>query len=75
MVVADEEHATCEIFEIKHSNARTPEQYKHLVDKNKCAATEFRYGRITRKSVLYRGETCKDGDIDYINIEEYLVNL
>ncbi len=75
MVISDEENATCKIYEIKHSAVRTPEQYKHLMDAKKCSDTEFRYGKITQKVVLYRGETCKVGDIDYINVEEYLMNL
>ena len=75
MVVANEKDATCEIFEIKHSAARSPEQYKHLTDEQKCSATEFRYGKIVKKVVLYRGETCRDGAIDYVNVEEYLTHL
>ena len=75
MVIADEENATCKIYEIKHSATRTSEQYKHLMDAKKCSDTEFRYGKITQKVVLYRGETCKEGNIDYINVEEYLMSL
>jgi len=35
--------------------------------------TEFRYGKITKKVVIYRGEntTLKNG-IKYRNVEEYL---
>ncbi|MCR4660914.1 MAG: AAA family ATPase [Clostridia bacterium] len=75
MVVADEESATCKVYEIKHSTIRTPEQCKHLMDVKKCADTEFRYGKIIQKVVLYRGETCKVGSIDYVNVEEYLLKL
>ena len=75
MVVADGDNLTCKIYEIKHSTIRTPEQCKHLLNEKKCAATEFRYGKITQKAVLYRGETCKENGVDYINIEEYLMSL
>ena len=75
MVVADSLTLTCEIFEVKHSKERTCEQYRFLVDSEKCKATEFRYGTITRKSVIYRGATTQDGDIYYWNVEEYLKSL
>ena len=49
-----------------------PEQYKKLADIEKCEQTEFRFGEITRKAVIYRGENGADGDIDYLNVEDYL---
>lgn len=75
MVIADEKNATCEIFEVKHSTVQTPEQYKNLVDAEKCKATAFRYGNITRRVVLYRGVSSMAGDIEYINVEEFLRSL
>ena len=75
MVVNDPDTLETQIYEIKFSAERVPEQARHLLDEKKCAETNFRYGKITQKVVLYRGETCKDGDIDYINMEEYLTSL
>lgn len=75
MVVADPKTLTCEIYEIKHSKERNHEQYKYLADSEKCKATEFRYGTITRKCVIYRGETTAEDSIDYLNVEEYLKQL
>lgn len=72
MVVFDPETASCQIFEIKHSKEIIPQQYRHLVDEQKCGQTEHRYGTITGKFVLYRGETKKVNDIQYWNVEEYL---
>ena len=75
MVVFDPDAASCEIFEIKHSAEIVPEQARHLIDPEKCAMTEHRYGPITRKTVLYRG-TIQDVDgIRYVNVEEYLKGL
>ena len=72
MVVFDPAAASCEIFEIKHSAELVPEQARHLIDPEKCAMTEHRYGPITGKTVLYRGTT-QDGDgVKYVNVEEYL---
>ena len=75
MVVFDPEAGSCRIFEIKHSEEAVPQQYRHLIDEQKCAQTEHRYGPITGKFVLYRGESQVVEDIQYQNVEEYLRNL
>lgn len=75
MVVADAETLTCEIFEIKHSKEVIPAQYRHLTDKEKCAQTEHRYGTITARTVIYRGETTESNNVKYLNVEEYLNQL
>ena len=72
MVVFDPAAASCEIFEIKHSAEIVPEQARHLIDPEKCAMTEHRYGPIKRKTVLYRGTTQDVDGIRYVNVEEYL---
>ena len=73
MVIFDPEKLECEVFEIKHSQVRTREQARHLLDPENRRKTEFRYGPITRKTVLYRGETCEEDGIRYQNVEEYLM--
>ena len=75
MVVFDPAAGSCQIFEIKHSREITPFQYRHLIDSEKCAQTEHRYGPITGKFVLYRGEDQILNGIQYQNVEEYLRNL
>lgn len=77
MVAFDPKTASCEIFEIKHSSERTPEQYRHLIDEDKCERTEFRYGSITGKYVIYCGESHHDAGsgIRYLNVEKYLKGL
>lgn len=72
MVVFDPDAGCCRIFEIKHSTEAAPQQYRHLIDAEKCAQTEHRYGTITEKTVLYRGEDRVIGEIRYRNVEEYL---
>ena len=74
MVVADPETASCRIFEIKHCKEAIPQQYRHLIDEEKCAQTEHRYGTITGKFVLYRGEDQVINGIQYRNVEEYLLH-
>ena len=83
MVVFDPEKGTCEIYEIKHSKEVVPQQCKHLLDEQKCKDTEFRYGRIIGKYVIYRGVTSSlvqagvetQEDVTYLNVEEYLKTL
>ena len=83
MVVFDPDEGTCEIYEIKHSKEVVPQQCRHLLDEQKCKDTEFRYGTITGKYVIYRGATTSlvqagvetPEDVTYLNVEEYLKNL
>lgn len=75
MVVFDPEAGSCQIFEIKHSEEAVSQQYRHLVNEEKCAQTEHRYGSITGKFVLYRGKSRVVDGIPYQNVEEYLRNL
>lgn len=83
MVVFNPDEGTCEIYEIKHSKEVVPLHCKHLLDEQKCKDTEFRYGTITGKYVIYRGATTslvKAGvetqeDVAYLNVEEYLKKL
>ena len=56
MVVFDPAEGSCKIYEIKHSEEAIRNQYRHLIDKEKCAQTEHRYGPIKEKTVLYRGK-------------------
>ena len=75
MVIFDPEAGSCQIFEIKHSEEAVSQQYRHLVNEEKCAQTEHRYGSITGKFVLYRGKSRVVDGIPYQNVEEYLRNL
>lgn len=83
MVVFNPDDGICEIYEIKHSKEVVPQQCRHLLDKQKCKDTEFRYGTIAGKYVIYRGATTSlvqagvetPEDVTYLNVEEYLKTL
>lgn len=75
MVVYDEKELKCKIYEIKHSRQIVEKQYKHLLDKKKCEETQFKYGEITDRIVLYNGEDKMVGDIQYTNVVTYLESL
>ena len=75
MVVFDPRKASCEVYEIKHSRVAVPQQYRFLVDDEKGARTEHRFGSITARRVLYRGVSFREGAVEYVNVEEYLRGL
>ena len=75
MVIADQESISCSIYEVKHSRETVPAQYRFLADEEKCQQTEQRYGPITEKMVIFRGETKIFEGIQYKNVEEYLEQL
>lgn len=76
MVIYNSETNTCEIYEIKHSAEFDAHQYRHLINDEKVALTEKRFGKITKKCVLYRGNTMTTDDgVEYKNVEEYLNEL
>ena len=75
MVIADQESISCSIYEVKHSRETVPAQYRFLADEEKCQQTEHRYGPITEKMVIFRGETKIFEGIQYKNVEEYLEQL
>ena len=75
MVIHDPEALTCEIYEVKHSKEIVSQQYRHLVNAEKCKQTEHRFGTITGRFVIYRGESVVVDGIQYLNVEEYLKSL
>ena len=75
MVIFEPENECCSIYEIKHSTEVIANQYRHLKDEAKCKETEFRFGDIKGKYLIYRGESCNVDGIQYLNVEEYLSNL
>ncbi len=75
MVVWYRERNQCEIFEIKHSDKRDAMQRRHLADEKLCAKVRHRYGEISARTVLYRGEDAVEDGIAYKNVEEYLKEL
>lgn len=76
MVRYDGKQNSCQIFEVKHSDKRVPEQYRHLVDEEKCRQTQARFGSITKRQVLYCGEDAQEENgVLYRNVESYLKSL
>ena len=76
MVVYDPVNVCCKIYEVKHSKEKDPLQYRHLINEENCKQTEFRYGTILEKAVLYRGESTEaEQGIIYRNVEDYLCEL
>ncbi len=76
MVIYDPTESSCEIYEIKHSDKAVPEQYRHLINPEEYEPTEARFGKITRRVVLYNGEEhTEENGVEYRNVTEYLKAL
>lgn len=75
MVVFDPKTLSCEIYEVKHSKEQVPEQYRHIINEEKCAMTSHRYGEIKGRYVIYRGDDAMVEGVQYLNVEEYLKGL
>lgn len=76
MVVYDKERNECTVFEIVDVKEVQQKNYKNLIDEVKINEIESRFGKITTKYILYRGEDYFDDDkIVYLNVENYLKSL
>lgn len=75
MVIYDKTNS-CECYEIKHSDQIVAQQMQYLTDEECLKATEWRFGPITKRCVIYRGpDTVLDNGIVYSNVENYLKAL
>ena len=75
MVVYDHKSLTCQIYEVKYSKEQAPEQYRHIKNEEKCSMVRHRYGDITGRYVIYRGDRANVDEVQYLNVEEYLKEL
>lgn len=76
MVVYDKERNECTVFEIVDVKEVQQKNYKNLVDEEKIGELESRFGKVTTKYILYRGDDYFDDDkIVYLNVENYLKSL
>ncbi|MBQ9008741.1 MAG: ATP-binding protein [Clostridia bacterium] len=75
MAIYDMQEHAIEEYEIKHSKERVSEQRQVLLDKDTDREVSAKYGRITRKCVLYRGEPGMEDGVEYLNVEAYLKAL
>ena len=75
MVILDKKTHRVDLYEIKYNDEVYEEQYKHLEDEEKNKIVEHYFGKINKRCVLYRGKTKKVNNIQYLNVEEYLLNL
>ena len=75
MVVFDPTAASCAIYEIKHSSEIVKRQTRYLLDDEKCRILESKFGPISGKYVLYRGENTVSYGVQYLNVEQFLCEL
>ena len=72
MVIYDKDKHTCCLYEIKHSTEIVERQMRYLRDDEKCKVVVARFGMITGRYVLYRGENKTVDDVQYLNVEQFL---
>ena len=72
MVLADFKKGNCEIFQISRAMEPLDPSEIEIERAENCQETEFRYGKILGKYVIYMGPTKMIDGISYINIEEFL---
>ena len=75
MAIYDTLENTCEEYAVKHSVDRVKEQARALLDPEVSKEVEAKYGKIIKRCVIYRGETGREGEVEYVNIQEYLKAL
>lgn len=76
MVIFSDKTNSCECYEIKHSDQIVEQQMKYLTDEECLKATEWRFGPITKRCVIYRGpDVVLENGIVYSNVEDYLKGL
>lgn len=75
MVIYDKREHACRLYEIKHSAEIVDRQMRYLKDFEKCEIVEAKFGKITGKYVLYRGENTIVDGVQYLNVEQFLCDL
>lgn len=75
MVIYDKKKHTCRLYEIKHSTEVAERQMRYLRDTERCKTVESKFGTITGKYVLYRGENKTVDGVEYLNVEQFLCGL
>lgn len=75
MVIYDRSTHTCELYEIKHSTEIVARQMRYLKDEERCRKVEMKFGAITGKYVLYRGDNKVIDGVQYLSVEQFLCNL
>ena len=75
MVIYDKSTDSCKLYEIKHSTEIHKDQYRHLINTEFISKIESKYGNVTNRIVLYKGKNNIVDNIEYMNIEEYLLGM
>lgn len=76
MVIYDSKTNTCECYEIKHSTKIVSRQIRFLVNEDCLEQTSRRFGQVTKRCVLYRGEDIVlENGVEYKNVESFLKRL
>lgn len=75
LVIFDKIKLIADVFEVKYSkNISYEGQTKFLRNESLIDSLEQKYGMVLSRNVLYRGEPKEFDLVNYINVEDYLIN-
>lgn len=75
MVTINQKDNQSDIYEIKYAKTRSENQYRFLKDERLQNIFENKYPKISKRTVLYRGENNVEENIAYLNVEQYLSSI
>lgn len=75
MMVYDEGSDSCILVDVEYTDRRMKDQSRHIADKAKNDAVAARFGRISRRIVMYLGEPGTVDGIKYVDVSAYLRGL
>ena len=75
MVIYCNDTHSYSIYEIKHSDKIVENQYKHLINEQFITHTNYMFGKLISKNVIYLGIDCEYCGINYLNANKYLKSL
>lgn len=75
MMVYDEQSDSCILVDVEYTDRRMKDQSRHIADKAKNDAIEARFGRVSRRIVMYLGEPGTVDGIEYADVSAYLEGL
>jgi len=75
MVIFNTHTNKCSIYKIVNSDELSPIVFKDFNDQKKCFDTQFRFGTIEAKYILYLGENKNISGIECLNITDYLNDI
>lgn len=75
LIIVDREKKESYLFEIKHSDQVVDRQTRHLRNEDFINYVSENFAPVKKCCVIYSGQPTKNGTIDYLNAEEFLMTV